>query len=360
MAPAGRPAPPAGLGGLRPVVLDGKTIKRVARRLKPLRGAAGGLVGAKALVATDGRTGLAVALEADPDGDGSENLLVPGLLARVRRRLAGPRLFIADRAFGNLVQAEQFTAGGDHFLTRLHPNCRFDPDPGRPARGGADPRGRRFVETWGVLGGPGNRRRRPARRIHLHRGPGEQDVVLVTDLDDAGAYPAADLLEAYRGRHGIEGVFQKATEVFGLGRLIGGTPRAGVFQFAFCLLLYNVVQALLGYVAEARGRPAAEVSAEKLFDDARRQLVAWHVLFTPEQTEEYYRALAGRPALVGRLRALLAGAWCPTWAKTPPQRDRRAPRRPRARAHASVHRLLEAARDEQRAAKPPPTTAPRC
>jgi hypothetical protein len=360
VVPTGSGGPPAGLGALWPVVIDGKTIKRVAKRLKPLRGVGGGLVGAKALVATDGRTGLAVALEADPDGDGSENLLVPGLLQRVRRRVAGPRLFIGDRSFGNLVQAEQFTADGDHFLVRLHSNCRFDADPGRPTRTGTDPQGRPVVEAWGILGGPGNRRRRPARRIHLHRGPGEGDIVLVTDLNDAAEYPASDLLQAYRDRHGIEGVFQKTTEVFGLERLIGGSPQAGVFQFAFCLLLYNIVRTLLGYVAEVRGQPVGTLSAEKFYDDARRQLIAWHVVFTPEQTDDYYRALMDRPGLVRHLRALIAGAWCPTWVKTKPQPNRRVAHPPHARSHASVHRLLTAARTQPTAAQPRPGNTQRC
>jgi hypothetical protein len=34
-------------------------------------------------------------------------------------------------------------------------------------------------------------------------------------------------------RWGIEQVFQKVTEVFHLQGLIGGTPKATIFQFAF-------------------------------------------------------------------------------------------------------------------------------
>lgn len=354
IVPAGVTEPPASLREFQPITIDGKAIKRVAKRLKPLRGVGGGLVGGKALVATDGRTGLALALEADPDGDASENRLVPGLLQQLRHCGPGPRLFVADRSFGNLVQAEQFSADGDHFLTRLHPNCRFVADPDRPARSSADAEGRSVVETWGVMGGPGNRRRRPARRIALDRGSAAEAIVLVTDLDDAERYPANDLLQAYRGRHGIECVFQKATEVFGLYRLIGGTPQAGVFQFAFCLLLHNVVQTLLGYVAEARNRPVATISAEKFFDDARRQFVAWHVLWTPAQTDDYYRLLADRPTLTRRLRSILAAAWCPTWVKSRPQPHRRVAHPPHARTHASVHRLLTAAATKTPAAKPPP------
>jgi hypothetical protein len=44
---------PNSLRGLRVVVLDGKAIKRVAKRLKWLRGIPGGLLGGRALVATE-------------------------------------------------------------------------------------------------------------------------------------------------------------------------------------------------------------------------------------------------------------------------------------------------------------------
>jgi hypothetical protein len=42
------------------VIYDGKAIKRVAKRLKPCRGAAGGLLGGRALVAIDGETGMSL------------------------------------------------------------------------------------------------------------------------------------------------------------------------------------------------------------------------------------------------------------------------------------------------------------
>jgi Transposase DDE domain len=354
IVPVGVKKPPASLREFHPIIIDGKTIKRVAKRLKPLRGVGGGLIGGKALVAVDGRTGLALAMEANPDGDSSENRLVPGLLERVRRRVAGSRLYIADRSFGNLVQAEQFAAEGDHFLTRLHSSCKFTADPTRLAITSRDEAGRTLIDTWGVLGGSWNRRRRVLRRTELQRGPSEDAIVVITDLEDAVNYPAADLLSAYRDRHGIETVFQKATEVFGLERLIGGSPLAGLFQFAFCLLLCNIVQVLLGYVAEANALMPEKVSSEKLFDDAREQLIAWKVVFTPEQTEDYYRVLSDRPGVMRHLRTILADVWCPTWTKCKPQPNRRVPHASHKRSHSSVYRLLNPAPRKVSPAKPPP------
>jgi hypothetical protein len=355
VVPAGAQPAPASLRDFHTLVLDGKTIKYVAKRLKPLRSVSGGLIGGKAVVALDGGTGLAVAMEANPDGDGAENLLVPGLLARVRRRVPGPRLYIADRQFGNLVQAEQFTAEGDHFLTRLPARCTFTADPDQPAVTSRDADGRTLTDTWGLLGSAGNRRRRPLRRIVLDRGPDDDPIVVVTDLTDAVAYPAADLLAAYRERQGIERVFQQTTEIFGLQHLIGGSPHAGLFQFAFCLLLYNLVRTLLGYVAEAHDVSPDQVSAEKLFDDTRRELIAWHVLLTPTQTQTHFQAVPERVTLMGHLRHLLAGVWCPTWTKAKPQPNRHVPHRSHTRSHASVYRILRAA-----AGKDPPEKSTTC
>ena len=99
-------------------------------------------------------------------------------------------------------------------------------------------------ETWGWLGSPRNAQRRSARLITLER-PAAEAICLVTDLLDGERYPAADLLAGgslYRLRWGIEEVFQQVTEVFHLQALIGTTPQGTVFQFAFCLLLYNLLQ----------------------------------------------------------------------------------------------------------------------
>ena len=48
---------------------------------------------------------------------------------------------------------------------------------------------------------------RAVRRIHLKRTDGE-DVIVPTDLLDADAYPADDLLEVYLQRWGIERMVQ--------------------------------------------------------------------------------------------------------------------------------------------------------
>src|SRR5215207_8782570 len=106
-------------------------------------------------------------------------------------------------------------------------------------------------------------------------GAGDEDVVLLTNLTDRAAYPAADLLALYEERWGIERVFQQVTETFALGRLIGSSPKAVLFQFAYCLLLYNLIQVVKAYVAEDGNVLASAVSTFYLFQDVREELVAW-------------------------------------------------------------------------------------
>jgi hypothetical protein len=333
---------PKSLRGFRVVMLDGKAIKRVAKRLKGLRGIPGGLLGGRALVAMDWTTGMAVAMHADPDGDANDVRFVPDLVPVVRVHLTGPRLWVADSAFCDLDQPGRFTAEeGDHFLVRYHPKVKFHRDGKTPQRKAKDQQGRTYVETWGWLGSERDKRRRYVRTIRVQR-PEKKDLVLVTDLLDRDKYPAEDLLWLYAERWSIEKVFQIITEAFGLMRLIGGTPGACIFQFAFCLLLYNMIQVIRGYVAQSQDREPEEISTEKLFDDVEQQLIAWNVMFDPQVTIDYFERIPSLAGLQARLRKLLRFAWSDTWIKSPPQaRHRKTPTKP-ARTHNSVYRILQA------------------
>jgi len=332
--------PPPSLRGMNTITLDGKAIKRVAKRLKLLRKTAGGLLGGRALVALHYETGLVIGMHAEEDGDANDVRFVPDLLPLVRARIEGLLLFLADSGFCDLNRFAEFTAGGNHFLIRRHPKVGFHPDPDRPEQAGIDVHGRTFREEWGWLGAANHPRRRYVRQITLQR-PGEADVTLVTDLLDSELYPAAELLEHYLQRWGIEQVFQKVTEVFHLQGLIGGTPKATIFQFAFCLLLYNLIQLIRGYVAAHQQRPAETISIENLFLDVHRQLTAWSVL-VEAGVRLKIPAVPNLPALAARLHALLASQWSNRWIKAVNKKRRSHVAKPHHRTHGSVFRILQA------------------
>jgi hypothetical protein len=352
---------PASLSGLKLIAFDGKKLKNAAKRLKPLRGAPGKLLGGKLLVALDVARGLVLAMNADPDGERNDMPLVPSLVTQVRAQEAEPILWLGDRQFGNLeVPALLATRDGDHFLLRAPKSLRLHADPQRPAEHFVDGEGRSVHQEWGWIGAAREARRRYVRRITLERSDADA-VILLTDLIDAETCPAADLLAAYRLRWGIERVFQEVTGVFNLQTLIGATPRAMIFQAAICFLLYNLIQVVRAYVAADGARPRAQVSSEKLFWDVRDQLATWTNLGVPEVAITRLVAQNMTAATMKQwLRAVLRGCWSDKYIKAPPKRKKppsettQRSKVPRGHGgHSSTWRILQAAKAKTRRGQRP-------
>jgi hypothetical protein len=340
---AARRDPPQSLREFAVVTLDGKSIKRVAKRLKVLRSASGGVLGGKALVATEFSTGLALAMAADPNGDANDVRLVPDVLPAVRRRRSGLRLWVADRQFCDLVQMGRFSDEGDSFVLRYNAKVKFQRDRNVKAQKTVDDQGRRITDECGWLGRDGHPRQRYVRRITIHRNK-EEDIAIVTDLMGVRKYPAVELLDMYLQRWGIEQMFQKVTEVFGLERLIGGTPEATVFQFAFCLLLYNQMQVVRAYVAKHQQREIETISIEQLFIDVRRELIAWTVVM-PADTTKQSIPHCNIAQTRSRLDQLFAEQWTDRWIKSVNRKPRPQPTRQKTKTHTTAYRALQAARN---------------
>jgi len=339
---------PESLKSFHVLIYDGKAIKRVAKRMKALRGMSGGVLGGRALVAMEWTTGLAVAMQGHPDGEINDVQLLKDLNDQLQQRRE-PRLFVMDRAFCDLKQPRYLTQSpGDRFLVRYHPKVSFHRDLSRTERRGVDERERPFVETWGELGSPRNPQRQiPVRRIDLPLSKGET-LVLITDLIDPDEFPAVDLLWIYAQRWDIERMFQKVTDVFGLNHLIGSTPQGSLFQFAFCMVLYNMIQIIRSYVAQAQNLEPADISAEKLFDDVKRELTAWTIMVDRDQTATHFEELPTCATLKKRLADLLQGSWSETWRASPPQAVHRQSPRKRTRTHNSAYRILADAKRKAR------------
>lgn len=336
-------AAPNSLRKLDIVFHDGKTLKHVAKRLKVLRKYHGKVLGGKLVVSQLLRTGMAVCMAADEDGECGETTLMPSAVAQLRRSLRGPFLHVTDRGFCDLNQAALFTEGGDHFVMRWNKKLHFHRDTSRPTVTGFDA-GRMYKEDWGWIGKAGDPRRRYVRRIRLNR-KREEEIILLTDLVDAKAYPAPDLLRVYLERWGIERMFQQVTEVFHLKSLIGSTPCATIFQASFCFLLYNVIQVARAYIAEGQKLAPKEISGENLFADVHRQLTAWTELLSTEATVDLLSTTWTGPQVARRLRELLHGQWSELWRKTtnkkpPPAHPEKV--YPKG-GHTSVYRVLRQA-----------------
>lgn len=336
------PAPAAELpgcfGGFEVIVGDGKKIKNAAKRLKPTRGFSGKLIGAKALVALDLRTGMAVAMSDSLDGLANDVPLVPALMAQLHESIARPILSVWDRQFDDVRTMRRLCQRqGDAFVVRLkQTQTPFAVESAVETR---DAQGRAVLDEVGVLGKAGNAMR--VRRVTLRRpAEGEEDVVLLSNLLDREAFPAADLLGLYRMRWGIEQVFQQVTETFSLDHLIGSSPKAVLFQFAYCLLLYNLVQLVKAYVAQDGRVLAAAVSSFYLFHDIRRELTAWAY----HTGGAWPRCRRDAQQMRRRLRELLRGSWDPigyTKASDKKPRKKPPPRLLLRGGHSSVQRVLE-------------------
>jgi len=312
---------PKSLAEFTPLTFDGKKIKKVAKRLKAVRKVRGQVLGGKLLVAEDVRTGLAVAMEADPDGEASDLILVPALLKTTRAVVAGPRLWICDRIFCNLIHLPMMAEGDDHFVVRHNVNVNFHLDSERLAQTGVNHRGQKYREEWGWLGGPKDSRRLSVRRLTVYR-PGEEDVSVVTDLLDGERYLAADILDMYLRRWGIERLFQKVSEVFHLDALVSAQENGTVFQAALCFLLYNLTVVIRAYVAQGQEMKTPDVSMEKLFVDLCRQLTGMvEVIGTKAIVDQYDDLTWTAAGLRKHLTKVLGNTWRDWWKKSPPRKN---------------------------------------
>jgi hypothetical protein len=265
--------------------------------------------------------------------------------------VAGPLLSVWDRQFDDLrtlgILSER---EGDAFVVRMkHKNMSLS---AQSTVMGHDGQGRPTEDEIGVLEKSVKTKRSRAgitamrlRRVTLRRDAteGEEDVVVLTNLLDRERYSAADILELYRNRWSIEAVFQQVTETFSLSHLMGCGPRAVILQFAFCLLLYNLMQVIKLYVAQDGKVLAGMVSMHYLFIATSNELTAWacHCEGSWPWGSVRQRDAA---SLRSRLRKLLRGSWHPIkYGKRPDRKPRGKPKPKKwlLGGHTSVQRALE-------------------
>jgi hypothetical protein len=337
---------------------DGKAVKHVKRLLKPLRGLRAGILGARASVGLNLRTGLAVAMVGHLDGEAGEAALTEALLAKFAA-LAGPGklwLVVLDRLYCNLSFPRDVVKAGGHFLIRYCTNTTFVPDAGRPAQESRDAEGRLVVQEWGWLGKVAKADRVYVRRITKSL-PDGKVLSVVTDLLDEVKYPAEAMLSTYQSRWGIETVFHQITDVFSLKHLIGTRPKAVLFQLSFCLLLYNALQVVRAHLASHQGCEAKKISNEKLFYDVKRQMVAVDELVDVESLLSSLGEVPTAAELRGCLRDGLRDTWSDRWWKAPSS-GRGGHQKVKTRVlgnHTSTYRVLQ----QEKQKTGPPITASR-
>ena len=354
VAATDHPDCPASLRGYTTLLMDGKVVKHVCRRLASLRLCAVNacrLLGPRCLAVADRWSGLLLDLVADLDGEANEVKYVGALLKQLRTVLKGPLLFVADRAFGVFKVCQQIRDAGADFLLRQHGTTKFVPDPDRPAVTTMDRFGRTVVQRWGwVVRGKATakkpRPQLPVRQITVQRK--QAALVLLTSLCDAVTHPVDDLLDAYLARWDIEGLFQRVTEVFNLRQLFSTRPQGMLVQLVLTFLMHNVTQVVKTVIAQEQGRKEAEISTALLFRDIQEELISVSRLLSVEATEALIVPLPTPQAVCERLRQLLQRCWCNRWLKAnyrprDPSRERTPvpPKLRQRKVHDSVQRILE-------------------
>lgn len=337
------PIPPS-LRRFEVLLLDGKALKQVAKRLASTRGTPGKLLGGKLLVAYRPRDGQVIDMAVNLDGEGNEAALVPELAARLRSRPGKTTLFVADRQFSSLKAFSEFASETSHFVVRHAKNLTFAADPKRPAKSHRDTDGRVVTEEWGWVGKGQPADRHAVRRVSVTRA-GDEPLVVLTDLLAGDAVPATDVLAIYRMRWDIESTFRDVTEVFALGRFVGSTAEATVFQAALCFVLSNLQAVLNGFLAVGRGCGLGELSVRQIRRDWHRQLIALKELTTAVDVAAAVRPAATADELRAELVRLLNGVWRTGWVKTRNKTARRhAVKAKENGAHTSVVRRQQAAK----------------
>jgi hypothetical protein len=352
--PDDRPGCPDSLRCFTCLLMDGKVVKHVCRRLKQLRLCcvnACKLLGPRSLVVADRWSGLLVDLVVELDGEANEVKRVDDLLCQVKASVGGLFLIVGDRAFGVFKVCAAILHRGGQFLVRQHGLTQFVPDEQRAAVQTTDRFGRTVVQRWGWLtvGKATKNKPRPqieTRQITVQRQT--TTLVLISSLLDAAAYPVDDLLDAYLARWDIEGMFQSVTEVFNLRHLFSTHPRGMLVQLVLAFLMHNIVQVVKKIIALEQGRDERRVSTEMLFRDIQEELISVTRMLSVEAVDEQIRDFPTPQAVWEYLRPLLKGCWCDRW-----QKSNYRPRNPakpvvpkpakmrQRKAHDSVQRILE-------------------
>lgn len=342
---------PVSLRNMTCLIMDGKVIKHVCRRLKELRlseANACKLLGPRSLVVAERWSGLLHDLVVDLDGEANEVKHTGALLHQIRATLDGPFLIIGDRAFGIFKVCAQTIEQQGHFLFRKHETTVFIEDSSQSAIESTDQFGRKVQQHFGCLtrgkSGP-SRERIAVRKIVVTRD--QEPLTLITSLTDAQAYPVDNLLDSYLARWNVENLFQQITQTFQLRHLFSTQPQGMLLQLVLTLLMYNVIQIVKCILSVKAKQPLESISTTMLFRDVQEELISVTRVLTAESVSSLIETFAMAELTRRKLEELLASTWRPSYCKAnykprDPTRQRKTPpsKLRQTKPHDSVIRIL--------------------
>ena len=229
-------------------ILDGNALAATERRLKVLRSVAAAPLPGKSLVVLDPVLRLAVDLFPCEDGHAQERRLFERVLATMKPQ----QLWIADRNMCTLAFLSGIAQRQAAFLIREHKNLPWEAVSDLQSVGSVKA-GKVFEQTIQIQhNGQPLRLRRVVLRLTKPTRHGDGEIVVLTNLPVTAA-DAVRVVQLYRERWQIEGLFLTVTQNFEGEIDTLAYPKAALLSFTLALMAYNILATLRAALASVHG-----------------------------------------------------------------------------------------------------------
>jgi hypothetical protein len=247
-------AVPDPLPGYRVKILDGNHLGKTQRRLKPLRDVIAGPLPGQTLVVLDPALGLAIDVVPCEDAHAQERSLLDTILETV----AENDVWVADRNFCTTGFLFGIAGRKGFFVIRRHAaTLSWERESEWKEAGRTDTGALAEQTIW--LTEPGGMERAVRRvRLTLDHPTRDGDGVIEVLTNLPAEVAAAAVVERYRGRWSVEGLFLRLTTVLKCEVNTLGYPPAALFGFCVALAAGNVYAGVKAAVRAAHGAEAAD------------------------------------------------------------------------------------------------------
>jgi hypothetical protein len=289
------------LPGYQVRILDGNALAATEHRLKVLRSVGAAPLPGKSLVVLDPELGLAVDIFPCEDGHAQERRLFGHVLATV----ASGQLWIADRNMCTLEMLSGIAQRQSAFVIRAHQNL--------PWQAVSELQSLAIVEAGEVLEqevtiefeGRSLTLRRIVLRLSQPTRHGDSEIVVLTNLSIADV-SATVVLQLYRERWQVEGLFLTVTQNFECEIETLAYPKAALFSFSLALVTYNILATLKAALASIHGVETIEATVSDFYmvDEIQGTYRGMMIAISPEHWQEFgTMSLAELAVLLNQLAA---------------------------------------------------------
>jgi len=330
-------ASPPLLAGYQTHILDGNALAATDHRLNVLQSVAAAPLPGKSLVVLDPALRLAVDIFPCEDGHAQERRLFQRVIDRVK---AG-QLWIADRNMCTLDLLMSMAQRQAAFIIREHQKLPWQAIDKLEHVGQVEA-GDVWEQPIQIQQGEETLRlRRIVLRLTKATRHGDQEIVCLSNLPTTAA-DAAHVLQLYRERWQVEGLFLSVTQHFEGEIKTLAYPQAALFSFTLALIAYNILATLKAALASVHGVGKIEAALSDFYvvDELQGTYRGMMIAIAPHHWQEFAempiadlaRVLKELAAKVN-LQRFLKATRKKKKKKKPPRYD---PKRP----HVSIAKLL--------------------